>query len=220
MTFEEILKQLGFEPDAELMEGFAAFEADLYEQNAVMNLTRVKREECAIRHFADSLLFHDLIPKDSKVLDIGSGPGFPSWPLAWARKDLKITAMDSSGKMLGFQKRHALPNLSMIEKRAEEYNVAGRFDVVTGRALAPLAIQLELSSRPCREKGLVIPMRTPSDREEVERLAKVLSLELESVVERMLPVVEAPRLFPVYRKRGLTPAGYPRTWAEIKREPI
>jgi 16S rRNA (guanine527-N7)-methyltransferase len=214
------LAKLGIDPSEELISGFAVFEEDLYAQNAVMNLTRVKREECWIRHFVDSLLFHDLIPEGASVLDIGSGPGFPSWPLAWARKDLRVTALDSSSKMRGFGKRHALPNLTSIEGRAEDFKIAGRFDVVTGRALAPLAIQLELSARPCREGGLVIPMRTPTDMPEIERLASVLSLELERVEERSLPVVDAPRVFPIYRKKGLTPKGYPRSWAEIKRKPL
>lgn len=220
MTFAEALASLKIEPTPELIAGFEAFEADLYAQNEVMNLTRVKREECWVRHFIDSVLFHDLIPNGAEVLDIGSGPGFPAWPLAWVRQDLKITALDAGGKMLGFLRRHPLPNLKIIEMRAEDFKIAGRFDVVTGRALAPLAIQLELSARPCKEKGVVIPMRTATDRPEIERLATILNLELESVEERMLPVVEAPRLFPIYRKKGLTPKGFPRSWAEIKRSPL
>lgn len=220
MTLAQMLVDLKIEPTEELLAGFAAFEEDLYAQNAVMNLTRVAREECGVRHFIDSLLFHDLIPLGSIVLDIGTGPGFPAWPLAWARKDLKVTAMDSSGKMLGFLKRHPLPNLVTLEGRAEDVKLRGRFDVVTGRALAPLAIQLELSSLFCKHKGLFLPMRTAADREEIERLRSVLALELEGVEERVLPVVEAPRVFPIWRKKGQTPSGYPRSWAEIKRNPI
>jgi 16S rRNA (guanine527-N7)-methyltransferase len=216
----DLLKGVGIEPTGEMLDAFAAFEEDLYQQNAVMNLTRVPREECAIRHFIDSLLFQDLIPLNAEVLDIGTGPGFPAWPLALARPDLKVTAMDSSGKMLGFLKRHPLPNLTIVEARAEDAGLRGKFDVVTGRALAPLSIQLELSALPCREKGAIIPMRTPSDQPEIERLRNVLGLQLEQTVDRTLPVVEAPRTFPIFRKAARTPAGYPRSWSEIKRKPL
>lgn len=220
MTFEEALAGIGIEPTAERMAGFAAFEEDLYTQNLVMNLTRVAREECWIRHFLDSLLFHDLISEGSRVLDIGTGPGFPAWPLAWARPDLLVTAIDSGNKMLGFLKRHPLPNLETILMRAEDYRIAGRYEVVTGRALAPLSIQLELSARPCSMRGAVIPMRTSSDQPEIERLSEVLGLKLERIEERILPVLEAPRTFPIYRKVGPTPTGHPRRWAEMKAKPL
>ncbi len=220
MTFEEALSAIGIEPTPERMAGFAAFEEDLYTQNLVMNLTRVKREECWIRHFIDSLLFHDLIPPGSRVLDIGSGPGFPAWPLAWGRPDLLVTAIDAGNKMLGFLKRHPLPNLETMLMRAEDYRIAGRYEVVTGRALAPLSLQLELSARPCAMRGAVIPMRTPTDRAEIDRLAEVLGLKLERIEERILPVIEASRTFPIYRKVGPTPSGYPRRWADMKTKPL
>lgn len=220
MTFPEALQALDIEATADLLSGFEAFSADLYEQNKTTNLTRIAPDECWVRHFIDSLLFHDLIPPGSSVLDIGCGPGFPAWPLAFARPDLKVTAMDSNHKMLGFLARHPLSNLNIECMRAEDFTKAGRFDVVTGRAVAPLSIQLELSMRPCREKGLVIPMRTASDKDEIERLKDVLCLHLERIVERELPLVAAKRVFPIYRKAGLTPKGYPRPWSQIKSKPL
>lgn len=202
------------------LDAVAAFEEDLYAQNAVMNLTRVPREEAWIRHILDSLLIAEFIPLGSSVLDIGTGPGFPAWPLALARPDLTITAMDSSGKMLGFLRRHLLPNLSIEQGRAEELGLQEAFDVVTGRALAPLAIQLELSARPCRTGGIVLPMRTANDLPEIERLSEVLGLELEEVHRRTLPVIDAERLFPVYRKVHKTPHGHPRPWAKMREKPF
>lgn len=200
---------------------FERFLDDLYAQNRVMNLTRVPEDEAELRHLVDSLLFHDLVPHGSEVLDLGTGPGFPAWPLACARPDLRVTALDSSGKMLGFLRRHPLANLDILEARAEEYSVTGRFDVVTGRAVAPLAVQLEISARPCARGGAVIPMRTPSERPAAEAFhARELGLVLESIHERTLPELNAPRMFPVFRKVQPTPSGYPRRWAEIKRKPL
>jgi len=202
------------------LDAVAAFEEDLYVQNAVMNLTRVAREECWLRHILDSLLIAEFIPKGASVLDIGTGPGFPAWPLALARPDVQVTALDSSGKMLGFLRRHPLPNLTALQQRGEELLLADAFDVVTGRALAPLAILLELSARPCRKGGIVLPMRTPNDLPEIERLSSVLGLELEVVHRRTLPVIDAERVFPVYRKKKNTPPGYPRAWAKMREKPF
>lgn len=201
--------------------GFEAFESALYEANESMNLTRIPREQAWLRHFLDSLLFHRLIPHGSSVLDIGSGPGFPAWPLANARPDLQVTALDSSGKMLGFLRTQPLPNLEVIQDRAETWQVRDQYDVVTGRALAPIAIQLELSAPPCRIGGIVLPMRTEADRAEIDRLAtNPLGLELRSIERRELPVVMAPRLFPIFEKRKRTPSMYPRPWADIRRKPL
>lgn len=213
ITLTTELERLGLTLDAEAV---AAFEGDLYAQNEVMNLTRVPREECWLRHVLDSLLIAEFIPQGSTVLDIGSGPGFPAWPLALARPDLTVTALDSSSKMLGFLRRHSLPNLRIEQGRAEEVGLTDAFNVVTGRALAPLPIQLEISARPCRKGGILLPMRTPNDLAEIERLSSVLGLELETVHHRTLPVIHAERVFPVYRKVHNTPAGHPRPWAKMR----
>jgi len=206
--------------DSQLDE-FEKFEDGLYAANEMMNLTRVPREECWLRHFLDSLLFQDLIPLRASVLDIGSGPGFPAWPLAVARPDLHVTALDSSGKMVTFLQRFPLANLRTILGRAEEWRVRDQFDVVTGRAVAPLPIQLELSAPACVLEGIVVPMRTPADREAIDAFRGAgLGLRLERVDTRRLPGTDVVRLFPIFRKEMTTEDRYPRTWAEIKRSPL
>ncbi len=198
---------------------FARFEEALYRANEATNLTRVPREECGVRHFLDSLLVAPLLPPGAEVLDLGTGPGFPAWPLARARGDLAVTALDSAGKMVRFLRSQALPNLEVLQGRAEEWEEREAFDVVTGRAVAPLAVQLELSAGLARIGGAVIPMRTPGDDPEGVELGP-LGLELESVREATLPVIEAARVFPVYRKVRPTDGAYPRRWAEIRESPL
>ncbi len=220
-AFAAGLASIGLELSNEQFEAFERFEEALYETNEVMNLTRITREECYIRHFLDSLLFHDLIPSGADVLDIGTGPGFPAWPLAVARPDLQMTAVDSNGKMLGFLKENAVPNLMPIQYRAEEWGVREAFGVVTGRAVAPLPIQLEISAAPCEVGGLVLPMRTSTDMEAIQRMpVDLLGLKLEKIVDRVLPGTDITRLFPVYRKVSEGSPKYPRRWAEIKLNPI
>lgn len=213
------MRRVGLDLTAQQLDSFEQFEAALYLANEVMNLTRVPREECWSRHFLDSLLFADLIPVGASVLDIGSGPGFPAWPLACSRPDLKVTALDSNGKMLGFLRTHALQNLEVLQVRAEESGLREAFDLVTGRAVAPMSIQLELSAGPCRIGGLVVPMRTAKDAAEVERLRNnTLGLELREIARRS--AIEGERLFPVFVKTEPTPAKFPRSWADIKRKPL
>lgn len=200
---------------------FESFQEALYAANALMNLTRVAPEDCEVRHFVDSLLFVDLIPASARVLDLGCGPGFPAWPLACARPDVHVTALDSSGKMLGFLASQPLPNLVCHVGRAEDTGWRERFDVVTGRALAPLPAQLELSALACRVGGIVLPMRTASERRAIEDFpSEVLGLALTAIAERTLPGDGAIRLAPVFEKARRTPPGYPRKWGEIRRKPI
>jgi 16S rRNA (guanine527-N7)-methyltransferase len=211
---------LGLPLTEEQLFAFTQFEENLYAANAVMNLTRIPQEECWLRHFLDSLLFHDLIPTQNSVLDIGTGPGFPAWPLACARPDLNVTALDSSSKMLGFLARNQLPNLHLENARAEDWGVRLKFQVVTGRALAPLPIQLELSAPAAKVGGLIIAMR--SAKEEAEILAfepQRFGISLEKVEHRTLPGTDIERIFPVYRKDRATPREFPRKWAEIRKNP-
>jgi 16S rRNA (guanine527-N7)-methyltransferase len=213
------ISELELSLSPEQLSMFSVFEADLYDRNQVMNLTRVPKEECGVRHFLDSLLLSPLIGDGQRVVDIGTGPGFPAWPLACARPDLSVTAIDSSGKMLGFLARHPLPNLEIVNDRAESWGRREKFDVATGRAVAPLGIQLELSAPVVRLGGLVIPMRTPNDVFELESL-KGLGLELVSIERQVLPGTDIERVFPIYKKIAATPRKYPRDWATIRKKPL
>jgi 16S rRNA (guanine527-N7)-methyltransferase len=215
------VRALGLILSEEQLESFRLFHLKLYETNEKMNLTRVPPEECAQRHFLDSLLMHELFPPDAEVLDIGTGPGFPAVPLGIARPDLVITALDSNAKMLSFLHSVAPPNVLPINYRAEEWGVRDAFRIVTGRAVAPLPIQLELSAAPCEIGGLVIPMRTMHDAILAPRIrVKDLGLKYERSEIRRIPGSDVDRLFPIYRKVDAGKPRFPRRWVEIKARPI
>ena len=216
---EEASSKLGLSLTELQLDRFEAFEEHLYEANKVVNLTRVPREDCWVRHFLDSLLLNPFIAQNLEVLDIGSGPGFPSWPLANARPDLKVGAVDSNNKMLSFLETQATENLWMHYLRAEEWGVREVADVVTGRAVAPLAVQLEISAGLVRVGGFVIPMRTRNDNPRGIQLDP-LGLKLEDIHEVPLPGTDIVRIFPIYRKVKETVSKYPRRWAEIKAKPL
>lgn len=212
------MERQGASVGPERLQSLREFVAGLYEANEVQNLTRVPPEEFALRHLVDSLLVAEAAPPEGRWLDLGCGPGFPSWPLAWAYPTLSVTAMDGSERPLRFLRGHPLPNLVVEQRRAEEFD--GRtFDVVTGRAFAPLAVQAEVSLPWVREGGAFVPFRTPADAEACLRLpAAALGAELERMVD-----VESPdgvvRLFPVFRK--VAQSDRPRrTWAQIRARPL
>lgn len=212
-----LCEELGHPLQPSQLEQFQQFRDALYRWNLSKNLTRVPQEECERRHFCESCLVLDLI-EGIQVLDIGTGPGFPAWPLACARPDLNVTAIDSNGKMLEFLRSQPLLNLKVVEGRTEEMAWRESFDTVTGRALAPLTIQLEVSAQACRIGGRVIPFRTENDDLEPRALV-TLGLELVSVERRDLGDGMT-RVFPIYEKVRQTPAEYPRPWATIKRKPM
>ncbi len=186
-----------------------------------MNLTRVRFEDCEVRHFLDSLLIESLIPKGASVLDLGTGAGFPAWPLACARPDLEVTALDGSRKPFAFLEAHPLPNLKLRFQRAEACTERESFDFVTGRALAPLSIQLELGAAWVVVEGVVVPFRTPPESDESSEFpAHKLGLQLSAVKLLTVQETDIVRLFPVYTKTRKTPPEFPRPWNKIKASPL
>ncbi|MBS1721677.1 MAG: 16S rRNA (guanine(527)-N(7))-methyltransferase RsmG [Armatimonadetes bacterium] len=213
--------KLGVELSADQIAAFQAFGEALYERNKVMNLTRIPKEECWSKHFLDSLLICPLLGEAWSIVDVGTGPGFPAWPLACARPDLRVTALDGSNKGLAFLKEHPLPNFEVVQCRAEEWDRREVFDASTGRALAPLAIQLEVCAPWVKVGGLVLPFRTPGDQVSAESFpAEVLGLGYEDGVYAQLPEGAGERFFPFYLKFEKTPKRYPRKWSEIRAKPL
>lgn len=213
-------EEWGIPISPEQEEVVAAYLESLYRHNQTRNLTRVPLEDATERHICDSLLPLDLFSEESDVLDIGTLPGLPAWPLALFRPDLLVTAIDATAKGFCVMEDCPLSNLEWRQARIEETNVRLKYDVVTGRAVAPLSAQLEISAQPCRVGGRIIAYRTVADMTEAKQFpAEELGLELEDLVVRVLPSgVE--RLFAVYRKRGRTSSAYPRSWARIKNDPL
>ena len=119
---------------------------NLIEWNQKVNLTAIKNEEeIILKHFVDSVYIKDLI--NGKVLDIGSGAGFPGIPLKIVKEDLDLVSIDSVNKKINFQKDTAdklnLKNIEIIHTRAEDLarnpKYRENFDFVVSRAVANLS---------------------------------------------------------------------------------
>ncbi|MBS1708178.1 MAG: 16S rRNA (guanine(527)-N(7))-methyltransferase RsmG [Armatimonadetes bacterium] len=216
-----VASRLGIELAPAQIQALTAFVTDLYATNQTTNLTRVPEGEADAMHLADSLLVAEFAKRHARVLDIGAGPGFPAVPLALCRPDLDIIAVEATSKFATFLSAHCPTNVEVVNGRAEELDGRETVDLVTGRALAPLGIQLELSAAWCKVGGLVVPFRTPAEREACATInIGVLGLRLVALEERQIPGTDVVRLFPVYEKVRPTPAEYPRPWARIKARPF
>ena len=205
----------------------------LLEQNQLFNLTAIKTPEgAALLHFADSLTLAKFVPLNAKVLDIGSGAGFPAIPLAIARPDLTITALDSTQKRIDFINRSAemlgLSNLKAVCHRAED--VTGKefkesYDVVTARAVASYPILLELAIPAVKIGGQFIAMKSKDVSREtlgIEKVSKLLGIGKPDFhnVKLSGKDEEFERTIATLKKLTSTPPKYPRAYAQIKKRPI
>ena len=152
---ERLFRQAGAEPDPAALERFEAFHSLLTERNRMMDLTSVPEEEMPRRHYLDSvlplLLEPALIAPTVRIMDVGSGAGFPGVPLAILRPEQPIALLEATGRRCDFLsdviERLHLDQVRVVPMRAEE---AGRrpehrerYDVTVSRAVAALNELLE-----------------------------------------------------------------------------
>ena len=230
-----VLTENGLQPFAteEICSKLALFCDYLLEQNNLYNLTAIKTPEgAALLHFADSLTLSEFLPEGAKILDIGSGAGFPAIPIAIARPDIHVTALDSTQKRVNFinsaAKLLGLTNLTAVCHRAEDVTGSDSkesFDIVTARAVAGYPVLLELCLPAVKVGGKFVAMKSKDVSREtlgIDKVTKLLSIskptfnnsELhhgEEVFERCIVEVT---------KNAPTPPKYPRAYAQIKKKPI
>lgn len=124
--FNEMQKKLTIKLSVEQLEKFYSYMSLLLEWNEKMNLTAITEpNEIILKHFVDSLTILNEINNNSKVVDVGTGAGFPGIPLSIANESLKITLVDSLNKRLIFLQevieKLELKNVEIIHSRAEDF---------------------------------------------------------------------------------------------------
>ena len=195
----------------------------LTETNKVMNLTALTSpEEVAVKHFIDSLLCYDeKLMKGKKVIDVGTGAGFPGIPLLIYDPSIKVTLLDSLEKRLKFlqtvTERLELPGVRFEHRRAEdagrEKSLRGRFDVAVSRAVARLSVLAEYCLPLVKRDGFFVALKGSKYKEEIEEAEEavhILGGTLMSVKEVELPGLNDGRAIIVIRKIKDTPPAYPR----------
>ena len=211
------------------LEDYAAF---LVAYNENVNLTAITDGDGILKkHFIDSLLLHGIckaqFPEGGRVLDIGSGAGFPGVPLALQRPDLRITLLDSLNKRIVFlQQLCEKLGLSYeavhgrAEQLAKEETYREQFDVVTARAVAALPTLAEYSLPFVKIGGYWIAMKGPGeDVQPALQAMRVLGGKLIDTHRYTLPDGEE-RVIYVVKKLSPTPTKFPRNSGQIKAKPL
>lgn len=164
------------------MDKFIKYQEMLIETNKKFNLTSIDDpEEIKIKHFEDSLTIKNYINKGMKVLDIGSGAGFPGIPLR-IEKDFDLTLIDSVNKKVKFMneviEELGLENTRAIHVRAEDFAKDNReeFDLVISRAVANLSTLSEYALPFLKVGGIFIAMKGPKAEEEYEDAQNALKI--------------------------------------------
>lgn len=231
---DEILKEMGFEANKETLENLLTYKKLLVEWNEKMNLTGITQEkEVFTKHFADCLscFLPQKIENGAKVIDVGTGAGFPGLVLKIYNKSLNMTLLDSLNKRINFLKEVSkdcnLENINFIHGRAEDFgrdkNHREQYDVAVSRAVAPLNVLLEYLTPFVKEGGYIICQKGPSLDEELinaKKAIEVFNLKIEKKMSYDILYEELNHNLIVFTKKKKTPAKYPRKAGMPSKSPI
>ena len=233
-TFVEGCSELGIDLNDKQKSQFILFKELLKEWNEKINITAITDDkEIDIKHFLDSISIFKSgkIYADLSIIDIGTGGGFPGVPIKIIEPRCDVTLFDSLNKRLIFLDdvidKLELKNIRTIHGRAEEFGrkkeYRQKFDIATSRAVASLNTLCEYALPFVKVGGYFIAMKGPDvDGEliESEEAIKVLGGEIEKKIEVKLPSSDITHTLVVIRKRGTTPAKYPRGGGNPKKNPL
>ncbi len=204
----------------------------LIKWNEKMNLTAITEpEEVLYKHFYDCLLFfkHVGVPQNAKIIDVGTGAGFPGMVLLIARPDIKLTLLDSLNKRLVFLNavlEETGLSAEVIHARAEEGarkdTLREQFDISCARAVAALPTLSEYCLPYVKKGGLFVSMKGPAADEEAvaaERALSVLGGGKAEIISEKLPD-GSERRFVKIKKISQTPTKYPRASGKITKQPL
>lgn len=223
--------EIGIELSAMQLEQFEKYAVFLVETNARFNLTRITApEDIVTNHYLDSLLCLSSVEfaQGSRVVDVGTGAGFPGIPLKIARPDLAVALVDSTYKKVGFlQQVVELLNLSGVEPvhaRAEQLGAdpvtRESYDICCCRALAGLKIAAELCLPLVKVGGRVIAQKSERVDKEVldaRQIVAQLGGRVEACLRERVPGTQIVRGMVILTKVKPTPRRYPRPYAQISR---
>lgn len=232
--FEKDLKALNINLTEKQIEQFLIYYEMLIEWNEFMNLTAITEyEDVMKKHFIDSISLIKAfdVSKSSKVIDVGTGAGFPGLALKIAYPNLQVTLLDSLNKRIKFLdeviKRLSLVDIDTIHGRAEDFakpdKLREKYDLCVSRAVANLATLSEYCLPFVKVGGKFISYKSEKITEEAEAAGKAISIlggKVENQIEFTLPDSDIYRNFFIIDKVRNSPLKYPRKAGLPAKEPL
>ena len=233
MNKESLLKELslrGIELSKNQVDSLFNLMRTTLEANEKFNLTAITDEESFLEKmiFDSALVMVDNNFNGKKVLDFGTGAGFPGLVMYILNPEMDLTLLDSNSKKINYLSEYCQANnmnINCTSDRGENYskNKVEEFDYVVARAVAPLNILLEVISQSVRVSGYLIAMKGLNYEQEInesKNALKRLGFEIEHIFEDNLPSNRDKRAIIYIKKIKTTPKKYPRDYSEIKRKPL
>lgn len=171
----EGLNELGYENDFLLIEKLEIYLATLKKWNKVYNLTAINEDsEIITKHFFDSLSVNGFIQNSQRILDVGTGAGFPGLILALFNPDKSFVLVDGVSKKISFLQEMIgklnLKNVMALHIKVEEYKVTEQFDIIISRAFAEIKKMIKLTKHLIKVNGKFIAMKGPDVMNELDDL--------------------------------------------------
>ncbi len=228
------MKELGIEANQEAIEKLTDFKEIMLEWNEKVNLTAITDEkEVFIKHFLDSAtcLSTGYIKEGMRVIDVGTGAGFPGVPLKILMDSLKITLLDSLNKRVSYlkevEKKLDIRETATVHARAEEAGSSAAhrevYDIVLSRAVASMSVLCEYCLPFAKVGGFFLCQKGPDIKEEVEEAGKsirTLGGVVREIKEYKLPFSDIKHNIIIIEKISATPTKYPRKPGKPAASPI
>lgn len=233
-TLEEGFKQLNIPYSSEIENKFIKYRELLKEWNQKINITSIENDEdIYVKHFLDSVLYlkDEDINENKSIIDVGTGGGFPGYPLKIINNNYKVTLLDSLKKRIDFldevKKEIKLEGVELIHGRAEELgqNVMYRekFDICVSRAVASLNVLSEYCLPFVKVGGYFAAYKSENISSEIissENAIKKLGGKIKEVKEVNLPGTDIIRKIVIIEKIESTNSKYPRKAGKPSKEPL
>lgn len=231
LFLKKIKEDLKIELSEQAINSLQKYCTFLLEYNKHTNLTAIKNpEEVYLKHFYDSLTLNRVIElqKKQRILDIGTGAGFPGLVLAICFPNLEVELLDSNNKKITFLnemiEKLQIKNAKTIYTRTEEFakQISEKYDVITSRAVAELRILIETSFSLLKVNGYFIAMKSKIEEElkNAEGILHHIFGNIEQIDTFHLPLDSGKRSIIKIQKTQQTPRIYPRAYATILKKTL